>query len=253
MRLDVIFSPGEIVPAEIAGRTAVIIDVLRASTSIVEALAAGAKAIYPVPSVDDAARLAHSLGRQSVLLAGERRRLPIQGFDLGNSPAEFSSERVAGKTLIMSTTNGTGVFGQAAAAERVLVAALSNLSAVVDELVRTAAEPVLLCSGRERQFALEDAVCAGMLAGRLCAVGQGPWTMNDAALAAMALAERFGTPQELFPITEAGRAIADVGLDDDLSFCAQLDRHRVVPVFQDRHITAAPATLENQHSHAVHP
>ncbi len=243
MRLDVNFSPGEIVPAELAGRTAVIIDVLRASTSIVEALAAGAKAIYPVPSVEEALRLAHSLGRQSVLLAGERRRLPIEGFDLGNSPAEFSGERVAGKTLIMSTTNGTVVFGQAAAAERVLVAALGNLSAVVDELVRTEAEPVLLCSGRERQFALEDAICAGMLAGRLRAAGAGPWEMNDAALAAIALAERFGSPEDLFPITEAGRAIADVGLGDDLSFCAQLDRHQVVPIFQDRHITAAPATL----------
>jgi 2-phosphosulfolactate phosphatase len=243
MRLDVTFSPGEIVPGDLAGRTAVVIDVLRASTSIVEALAAGAKAIYPVPSVEDALRLAHSLGRQSVLLAGERRRLPIEGFDLGNSPAEFSGERVAGKTLIMSTTNGTVVFGQTATADRVIVASLGNLSAVVDDLVRSQAEPVLLCSGRERQFALEDAVCAGLLAARLGEATPGPWELNDAAIAAVALAGRFGSPQELFPMTEAGRAIAEVGLGDDLSFCAQLDRHHVVPVFQDRHITAAPATL----------
>ena len=242
MKLDVCFSPGEIVPAELAGRTAVIIDVLRASTSIVEALAAGAKAIYPVPSVEEALRLAHSLGRQSVLLAGERRRLPIEGFDLGNSPAEFSSERVEGKTLIMSTTNGTVVFGQTGAAARVLVAALGNLSAVVDELVRTQSEPVLPCSGRERQFALEDAVCAGLLAARLRVAAPGPWELNDAAIAAIALAERFGNSEELFPVTEAGRAISDVGLGSDLPFCAQLDRHRIVPIFQDRQITAAPAT-----------
>lgn len=243
MKLDVCFSPGEIVSAELAGRTVVVIDVLRASTSIVEALAAGAKTIYPVPSVEEALRLANSLGRQSVLLAGERRRLPIEGFDLGNSPAEYSSERVAGKTLIMSTTNGTVVFGQTTTADRVLVAALGNLAAVVDDLVRTEAEPVLLCSGRERQFALEDAVCAGILAGRLRAAAPGPWEMNDAAIAAVALAERFGSAEELFSITEAGRAIGDVGLGADLPFCAQLDKHKVVPIFQDRQITAAPATL----------
>ena len=242
MKLYVCFSAGEIVPAELAGRTVVVIDVLRASTSILEALAAGAKTIYPVPSVEEALRLANSLGRQSVLLAGERRRLPIEGFDLGNSPAEFAGERVAGKTLIMSTTNGTVVFGQTTAADRVLVAALGNLTAVVEDLVRTNAEPVLLCSGRERQFALEDAVCAGMLASRLRAAAPGPWELNDAAIAAVALAERFGSADELFPITEAGQAIADVGLGADLPFCARLDKHQVVPIFQDRQITAAPAT-----------
>ena len=243
MRLDVCFSPGEIVPSELAGRTAVVIDVLRASTSIVEALAAGAKAIYPVPSIEEALRLANSLGRQSVLLAGERRRLPIEGFDLGNSPAEFSAAKVAGKTLIMSTTNGTVVFGHAAAADRVLVAALRNLAAVTDELIRTGAEPVLLCSGRDRQFALEDALCAGMLAAGLRSSAAAAWQMNDAAVAAIALADRFGRPDELFPTTDAGRAIIEVGLGDDLPFCAEMNRHQVVPVFHDRHITAAPATL----------
>lgn len=241
MRLDVCFTPGEIVSGALDGRTAVMIDVLRASTSIVQALASGAKAIYPVPSIEEALRLANSIGRASVLLAGERRVLPIEGFDLGNSPADFSPERVGGKTLIMTTTNGTVVLGQASAAERVLIAALLNLQAVVDELVRTGAEPVLLCSGKERQFALEDAVCAGLIATRLVRAVQGDWQMNDGAVAAIALAAHFGVTATLFASTAGGRDIVAAGLGDDLLACAQMDLQSVVPVFQDRHITAAPA------------
>ena len=96
MKLDVLLTPAELVPSEIAGRTVVVLDVLRASTSIVEALAAGARLLYPVATIEDAIAMARALGRDEVLLAGERRALPIDGFDLGNSPGEFTAERVAG-------------------------------------------------------------------------------------------------------------------------------------------------------------
>ena len=241
MRLDVCFTPGEIVPGDLNGRTAVMIDVVRSSTSIVQALASGAKAIYPVASIEEALRLAHSIGRSSVLLAGERRCLPIDGFDLGNSPAEFSPERVGGKTLIMSTTNGTGVLAQAASADRVLIASLLNLEAVVDALVRAGAEPVLLCSGRDRQFALEDAVCAGLIVRRMSERVETDWRMNDGAVAASDLAHRFPVGFDLLASTRAGQEVIAAGLGEDLHACAQLNTQAVVPVFHDRHITAAPA------------
>lgn len=241
MRLDVCFTPGEIVPGDLTGRTAVMIDVVRASTTIVHALAAGAKSIFPVASIEEALRLANSIGRSSVLLAGERRALPIDGFDLGNSPGEFAPERVAGKTLIMATTNGTVVLAQTTTAERVLVAALANLTAVVDDLVRTGAEPVLLCSGKERQFALEDAVCAGLLVDRLTARVQTDWQLNDGAIAAVGLARQHPVGPEFLASTAAGRDVVAAGLGEDLRACAQQDSLAVVPVFHDRHITAAPA------------
>ena len=243
MKLDVYLTPGEVAAPDTAERTVVVIDVLRATSTIVEAIGAGAKAIYPVGSIEEALRLANNMGRDQVLLCGERKCLPIEGFDLGNSPAEFTAERVGGRTLVMSTTNGTTAMSLAAGAARVLIAAPLNLSAVVEELARADADPVLVCSGRERHFGLEDAVFAGEVAARLMAARPGEWELNDGARAAIALAERFQLDEALFASTVAGRGIVAAGLAEDLAFCAQVDRLAVVPVFQDRQITSsAPAS-----------
>jgi 2-phosphosulfolactate phosphatase len=181
MKLDVFLTPGELSNSDVVDRTVVVIDILRASTTIVEALSAGAKSIYPVSSIEEALRLANTFGRDEVLLCGERKCLPIEGFDLGNSPREFTAESVAGKTLVMSTTNGTNVMSLTAGAARVFIGSLLNLGAVVDELARSEVDPVLLCSGREKQFALEDAAFAGLLATRLMEQRPGEWELNDGA------------------------------------------------------------------------
>ncbi len=239
MRLDVFMTPAEAIPAEVAGRTVVVIDVLRASSSIVEAMASGARTIFPVASIEEAIRLANTLGRDGVLLCGERRSLTIEGFDLGNSPGDFTPERVGGKTLVMTTTNGTASMAAAAGAGRVVVGALLNLDAVVEDLVRTGAEPVFLCSGREGRFGLDDAVTAGrMIVALMEARPDVEWTMNDGARAALALGRAFdGDAASLFAETAAGRQVADAGLEADLAFCAQTNLRDVLPVLQDRSIT----------------
>jgi len=239
MRVDVFLTPGEVVPGEVAGRTVVVLDVLRATSTIVEALSAGAKSIYPVASIDDALRLANNIGRGEVLLCGERRCVPIEGFDLGNSPREFTSDRVAGKTLVMTTTNGTHAMTLAAGAARILMGSVMNLDAVVEDLAASGADPVFICAGRERFFAMEDAVCAGAMAARLMEVVPGDWDLNDGARAAVALAERFGTGADLFASIGAGKLLLDVGLEGDLAICAERNRHALVPVLHDRHITLA--------------
>lgn len=239
MRLDVFLTPGELLPADIADRPVVVIDILRATSTIVQALSAGAKSIYPVSSIEDALRLANTFGRDEVLLCGERRCLPIEGFDLGNSPREFTRDRVGGKTLVMSTTNGTAAMSLTTGASRVYIGSLLNLGAIVDELVSGSAEPVFLCSGRERHFALEDAVCAGLMAQRLMKARSAEWVLNDGARAAISLAQSFGASEELFRTTAGGRAIADAGLEEDLPFCAQADLHDVLPILHERNITAA--------------
>ncbi|HEX8903214.1 MAG TPA: 2-phosphosulfolactate phosphatase [Longimicrobiaceae bacterium] len=245
MKLDVLLTPGELMPGDIAERTVVVIDVLRASSTIVQALAAGAKALFPVASIEEALRLANTLGRDEVLLCGERKSLPIEGFDLGNSPGDFTAERVGGKTLVMSTTNGTGAMMAASAASRVIVGSFLNLQAVVDELVRTSAEPVFLCSGRETKFGLEDAVCAGRMAAAVMEGVKGEWELNDGALAALALAEHYGELEALFGQVAAGKQIADAGLEDDLAFCARVDLIDVIPVFSDRQISLVSAPVES--------
>ena len=248
MRLDVYLTPGELVPGDIAERTAVVIDVLRASSAIVEALASGARALFPVASIEEALRLAHTLGRDEVLLCGERKCLPIEGFDLGNSPGEFTPERVGGKTLIMSTTNGTAAMAAVGGSARVLIASWLNLSAVVAELARSGAEPAIVCAGRERHFGLDDAVLAGQIAARLMEERpEAEWALNDGARAAVALASAFPDPAALLPETDAGAGIEAAGLAEDIPFCAQVDRHDVVPVLHDRQVTlSAPGVAASE-------
>lgn len=262
MRIRVYLTAAEAEEAEFQGRTAVVVDVLRATSSIVRALASGASAIYPTSGTEDAIKLATSLGRDDTLLCGERRGLMIEGYDLGNSPGDFTSGTVEGKRLIMNTTNGTRALLAIEGAERVVVASFLNLRAVA-ETVRGANELAIVCAGRDDAFALEDAACAGLLlrrvalwrehdpaAGRAHAEGgaaegdavgtppPGEWrkAMNDAAVAAWALAARPPIDASFLRGTDAGRALVELGLGDDLELCAELDRYPVVPTMRDRQI-----------------
>ena len=128
MRIDVFFTPREL-NRQLTGRVAAVIDVLRATSTIVEALANGARSVYPAATMDDAVRLAQSLGRKEVLLCGERGSRKIEGFDLGNSPLEFTREAVADKVVVMTTTNGTPALVAGSTADRCVVASFLNLSA----------------------------------------------------------------------------------------------------------------------------
>ena len=235
MMVEILFTPGALQAADVTGRTVVVIDVLRATTTIAEAFAAGARAVYPVASVEEAARLASTLGRDQVLLCGERRCLPIEGFDLGNSPREFTADRVAGKSLVMSTTNGTYAISQTSGAERVITAAFANLSAVADAVAGDG-EVSIVCAGRQGRFALEDAVCAGMLLEALAERTGDALEGDDAAGAARTLAASHAPTREMLAATAAGRDLIDAGLGDDLEVCANIDRLDLVPVIRDRHI-----------------
>jgi 2-phosphosulfolactate phosphatase len=239
VKLQVFFTPAEVASAELSGRVVLVLDVLRATSTIVEALASGARRVLPVATVDEAAILAQKLDRSTTLLCGERNCRLIEGFDLGNSPAEFTPARVRGKSLIMSTTNGTVALLAASAAPRVIVASFLNFSAVVEAVVQDGSDCTILCSGRDRRFAMEDAVCAGMFAQRLRERLGGTIRRNDGAAAAMSMAGRYGKSLErMFRGSAAGRHIVEAGLADDLAFCAELDRHTVVPELKDREVSA---------------
>ncbi len=152
MTLDVLFTPAGLTLAEVQGRTVFVIDVLRATTSMCAALSSGAKAILPVAATEEALRLAQTLGSDDVLLAGERNCTRIEGFHLGNSPLEMTEAAVRGKTLILTTTNGTKALLACQGAAAVYPACAGNLS-LAAERAREALErdePVLLvCAGRE--------------------------------------------------------------------------------------------------------
>lgn len=240
MTVDVFFSPAVVDEAAVEGRTAVVIDVIRATSTLVEALANGAKAVFPTVSTEEAVKLASSLGREDTILCGERKGLKVEGFGLGNSPAEFTPGVVDGKQLVMTTTNGTRAFVAAEGADRVLAASYMNLSSVAEAL-RGVQGLVIICSGRENRFSLDDALCAGML---IQAIEEGreeedkkETVFNDAGRVAADLASKYTVDAAFLGSTAAGKALLTLGLDGDLELCADLDRHALVPEMRNRTIT----------------
>ena len=243
MKIDVVYTPTAVAPADLAGRTVVVIDVLRATTTIAVALANGAKAVLPAGSTEEAMRIAQNLERDSVILAGERKSVRIEGFALGNSPSEFGPEAIAGKTIVMTTTNGTQALITAQGAREVMTAAAVNFSAVVAR-ARAALEQygelVILCAGGDKQFALEDAFAAGRLT--KAALPEGGWklvALNDGAVAALELARHYGERwMRALRASAHGRELVELGFRSDLEACAAQDAYPVLPLYADRRITA---------------
>jgi 2-phosphosulfolactate phosphatase len=240
VRLDVLFGVQQLTPQDVQGRVVAVIDVLRASTTIAVALSNGARAIIPMDSPDDAVPRSKQCDRGAVRLAGERRMLKMDGFDLGNSPAEHTRESVEGKTVLLSTTNGTKALLAVQGARDVVVASYVNLSAV-SAMLRTAlrggADITLVCAGQDRQFALEDAACAGRFVHSVSKRMTG-LDLNDAAFSASLIDKKFGDNLvRLFNSAAHGRALTAAGFAGDLVACAAVDSYPVIPVYQDRQIT----------------
>lgn len=245
MRISVFFTPLGVTPQDLAGRPVLVVDILRATTTIVAALARGARAVIPVVAADEAIRIAQNLERDQVLLAGERRAVRIEGFALGNSPREMTAEVVAGKTIVMSTTNGTPALVAAETGAPVLVAAATNFTAVVERtrvLVDGSGELVILCAGKEKRFALEDAYAAGRLAQAVIPDGRRrSVALNDAALASLELVRRYGDKwKNAVRASAAARDLIAKGFREDVAAATASDAHDVVPVLRERHVTLDP-------------
>jgi len=239
MRIDVYFTPLGFNAGDVSGRGVVVIDVLRATTSVVTALANGAKAVIPAATSEEAVRLASNLEKDGVLLAGERKSVKIEGFALGNSPREMTPEVVAGKTIVLATTNGTPALVAAQGGDPVLLGAPANFKALVERARQALVERgdlVIVCAGRERQFALEDAYMAGRLV-KAVKKGIRKLDLNEATTAALALTPLYRTWAEAFEDTAAARQLVEANLGEDVAFAAKQDRFGVVPQYAERRIT----------------
>ena len=239
MRIDVFFTPLGLNPGDLTGRGVVVVDALRASTTVITALANGAKAVIPAATAEDAVRLASNLEKDGVVLAGERKSLKIEGFALGNSPREMTAAAVGGKTIVLATTNGTPALVAAQGGDPVLVGAPANfraLAARARAVLEQRGELVVLCAGRDKQFAVEDGYTAGRL---IKAVRRGVkrLELNDAARAAIALTDAVATWTEALEGSDAARQLAEADLAEDVRFAAKPARFSVVPSYADRRIT----------------
>jgi 2-phosphosulfolactate phosphatase len=227
VHIHVAFTPDEAAAAP----TGVVIDVIRATSTICRALASGYERVLCAAEVDDARALAAGGG---VTLGGERLGVRIEGFDLGNSPREYLTVRTP--TLAMSTTNGTRAIVTAAErCEHVLVASLLNLDAVVEAARSHGDDVAIFCAGVKGSFALDDSYVAGRIAALLGG------DRSDAAEAAVRLAASYATAEEAFRASRSGRNLINHGpeLEADIPYCAQESVLSVVPRLAGMHGVAA--------------
>lgn len=225
MRLKV-----DLLPADDYADTVLVVDTIRATTTATVYLERGAESLVFPNDIGHAL----ALKDQGFLLAGENAGLAPTGFDIGNSPLQAQARRFDGQTVAMVTTNGTVAIRQAAkSAERVLLACLRNAHAATRkarELANT--EVAILCAGTGRRLGLDDIYTAGVLAEYLLAFGD--WELDDGARVALTVRRQFADPLEPLLTSQAAMLLRELGLEEDVRYCAEISQSTVVPTLKEK-------------------
>jgi 2-phosphosulfolactate phosphatase len=236
MRIDLFFTPLNIEELQLREKNVVVVDVLRACTTIATALANGAREVIPVETVEAAVKISGGLFGDVVLLGGERGGKVIEGFHLGNSPSEYSPKVVGGKSIVFTTTNGTLAISKSRYAKRVIVGAFVNAGEVVRFLKNLDEDILFICAGNQSVpggFSLEDAVCAGLIMSKLKLGSRNPLELSDSAVGSLTLYQNHSKNLvRMLEDSEAGRTLALIGLKSDLKACATVDAIPVLPILK---------------------
>lgn len=232
-QIDVFSSAHSFKEEDIRDKAVVMIDVLRASSTMVTALQNGAKGVIAVEDMDDASKISHNLDAESFLMSGEKNGVTIEGYDLGNSPLEHTREVVNGKTIILNTTNGTKAIRRCSLADQIIVGSFLNLNAIVEYLQRLDEEVLLVCAGWRGRLSLEDILCAGNIIYELCG-GDLPDEARDGAKVAFGLYEKFSDDIEK-TIKSSNYAIRlkDIVSKEDLEYCCQRSITDILPALNE--------------------
>lgn len=231
--IDVFFSAQTFQENDLRNKTVVVIDVLRATSTIVTALMNGARGVISVADMGEASKISQNLDSENHLLCGEKDGEKIEGYNLGNSPLEYTREQVEGKTLIFNTTNGTKAVKKAMGSSDVVIGAFLNLSAVSGYLESSQNDIILLCAGWKGRLALEDTLLAGAIIYKLYG-GSLPDTAPDGAKVAFGLFEKYGNDIESV-ILQSNHAVrlANIVENDDVSYCCKIDLCDFVPALSE--------------------
>lgn len=239
------FLPSWISPEHLADRTVVVVDVLRATTTIVYALARGAKEVIPCLTVEDAWQ-AYRDQAGPVVLGGERGGLAVEGFHLGNSPTEYTTEAIGGKCIVFTTSNGTKAMMQCRLAKRTLIGAFANLSALINQLEETPGIEIL-CAGSRGEVTREDVLLAGAIVDRLsgntCVVCELNDQANLAADAWRGLGISASKTKELAAVlreSRGGRRLVEIGMHQDIETAACVDASSVLPELDPQALRIRP-------------
>jgi len=234
LKLDVILRAEDVSLKELKGKTAVAIDVFRATTTIITALEKGCRSVIPVLSVEEAEKKREELlavGHR-VLTAGERKGLKIPGFDLGNSPQELKDASLKDKIIILTTSNGTRAIRSSEGAERILIGAFINCRAAAEVLASKEEDVVFVCAGRLGEFSLEDFLAAGAMTYYLKKKTEQPLEVSDLLTAAEKL---FECTKEDLPgflgTTKHGKYLREIGYSEDIDYCCAVNTSNIVPEY----------------------
>jgi 2-phosphosulfolactate phosphatase len=234
MRVQVFLTKGPLHKVDFEKKTVVVVDVLRSSTSICTILMAGARGVIPTAEPGEAGEMFTKLGPETTVLAGERDGTKIENFQFGNSPFEFNRDTVGGKNVVLCTTNGTGVFARAAKAGLILSGALVNVSIVAAAVAEAKADTIIVCSGHEGGFSIEDTLCGGMLIDLLKNSHSCQLELNDAASLALLLYDANRSDLKgAIGRGEHGRFLTEIGFGHDVEMSAEVDSRPVLPVLRD--------------------
>ncbi len=227
MNVQVISSVNEACSTSFLHKTAIVIDALRATSTIAAALAAGAASVLPAETVMDA----RAVKRSDDVLGGERFCRKIAGFDLGNSPSEYTETAVGGKRVVLTTTNGTRALHKSMRADYVMAASFLNAEACARYAVELRRDVVVLCAGSHDEFAVEDGLCAGLLLHEWRTIGGISAEPDDFGLAMLSLyRDRSNRIYETLLESSSGRRLVKLGMKEDVAFCSQLNIWDIVPL-----------------------
>ena len=234
MKINVLFSPLNADELYFTNKTVIVIDVLRASSTIITALANGAKEVVPVATVEFAVKVSGGMFGGQTLIGGERNTKKIDGFAIGNSPFEYSRDVVEDKFIVFYSTNGSKAIVKAKFAEELFICSFINLSAVVKHLTNLNKDIEILCAGNNNLFSLEDSVCAGKLISKMKRKNK-KLELSDSGLAALALFEKFG--EDVFSMlkeTEHGIKLLENGFENDVKYCSEDNSTKCIPVMDGK-------------------
>lgn len=235
MRIQTLQYSSNINSILVKDKIAVVIDVFRATSVIITALAHGAKKLIVTDEIQEALTLANQLGRNNCILGGERKLHMIDGFDYGNSPQSYINNQILNKSIILTTTNGTKAINFCQAASEILICSFLNCKYVASSLINKNQDVVIVCAGSQQQFALEDSLCAGMILFEVKKLIS--FEADDFSLALMHLYQNYrNNINEILCNSHSVAKLKHHGYEQDINFCLQTNIYNVVPHYNNNEI-----------------
>ena len=233
MKVDIIFTADEVSQEKTKGKICVVIDVLRATSVMITALHNGAEKIFPFKDIKTIQERCENL--KNIIKCGERNALKIDGFDLGNSPLEFTKEKVFGKDIYMSTTNGTKAVENSLSAEKIIICSFLNIKSVSEKLLEYKKDVVIVCAGTNGKFSLDDTLCAGLIIKEIQKHTE--IQMNDVLLAAVRISESHENIKDILKGSTHYERLLSLGFEKDMEHIFSLNKYSIVPEYKNGYIS----------------